>query len=483
MSSSALSTMIDEHEIAASICRESFWDFTQEFWGEIIDEPLVPNWHMQYLCNVLQHVAERVFKRRPRLYDVLINIAPGTSKSTIASVMFPVWCWTRKSWIQTICGSYAQELSLDLSAKSRSIVQSRKFRLMFPNIKLREDQNTKTFFQNDKGGWRYATSTGGAVTGKHGHIFVIDDPVDPKGATSEAEIKAANDWLTNVVPKRRVDQTSSVAMMIMQRLSQDDPSSLWLSWIEKGIPIRHICLPADISHGSHDVKPQSLVAKYVDGLMDPKRLPREVLKNQELVGVYSYAGQYLQNPIPPGGGMFKVAKIVLERVDYSSAVGWTFVRYWDKAGTRGGGAYTVGALLAKDPNGFYWILDIVRGQWDPSERERIIKETAFKDGRHVRIVIEQEPGSSGLESVQSTIRNLAGFIASADRPTGDKTTRADPFAAQVNIANVKMIPAHWNKEYIEELAFFPESKYKDQVDASSGAFAWLARKKIKIGAL
>ena len=33
-----------------------------------------------------------------------------------------------------------------------------------------------------------------------------------------------------------------------------------------------------------------------------------------------------------------------------------------------------------------------------------------------------------------------------------------------------MVKAEWNRPYLEELKYFPASKYKDQVDASSGAF-------------
>ncbi len=154
-----------------------------------------------------------------------------------------------------------------------------------------------------------------------------------------------------------------------------------------------------------------------------------------------------------------------------------YVRYWDKAGTAGGGAYTAGVLLAKDRDGLIYITDVVRGQWAAVDRERIIRATAEADRAkygHVRISVEQEPGSGGKESAESTIRNLIGFSAIADRPTGDKAIRLEPFAAQAGAGNVRLVIARWNGEYVDELTTFPMGKYRDQADATSGAFNRLA---------
>jgi len=471
--------VISENDLLASICRDSLWEFVKEFWGEITSEPLVENWHLRFLCWVLQSAAERAFQRQKNKYDILINIAPETTKSTLTSVMFPIWMWTHAPWIQTICASYALSLSLDLASKSRDIVQSAKFRALFPDISLRSDRNTVTHFQNLQNGWRYATSTGGSMTGMHGHFIIIDDPLNPKEALSPADLKTATEWLTNVVPKRKVSQENTTTIMIMQRLSRGDPSALWLDFHKRGMPLFHICLPAKLTG---DVRPAYLRKYYKNGLLDPHRLGESVLKTQRLIGAFAYSAQYLQNPLPVKGGMFHTGKIAIEEIETLPA-GWPLVRYWDKAGTPGGGAYTVGVLMGKSPHDFYWIFDVVRGQWDASERERIIKQTAQRDGIGVRVVVEQEPGSSGKEAAQSTIRNLAGFRVAADRPTGSKVARADSFAAVVNEGFVKMRKAVWNADYLTELSFFPDPgyKYKDQVDASSGAFNHLVKPTFRVG--
>jgi predicted phage terminase large subunit-like protein len=162
-------------------------------------------------------------------------------------------------------------------------------------------------------------------------------------------------------------------------------------------------------------------------------------------------------------------------------------RYWDKAATQDDGCFTVGVLMGVDIQGRFWILDVVRGQWNSAKREMIIKQTADMDyrkyGRDVLIRVEQEPGSGGKESAEATIKNLAGFRCQADRPTGDKIQRADPFSYQVNVGNVLIVPGEWNKVYLDELQYFPNSKYKDQTDATSGAFATLFKKRKKVGGM
>jgi predicted phage terminase large subunit-like protein len=101
------------------------------------------------------------------------------------------------------------------------------------------------------------------------------------------------------------------------------------------------------------------------------------------------------------------------------------------------------------------------------------------DGKEVEIWVEQEPGSGGKDSAQSTILNLAGFKIRAETASGDKGDRADPFSVQVNEGNVSLlVNPMWNHTYIEEFRDFPFGMYKDQVDASSGAFNKLLSRKI-----
>ena len=181
--------------------------------------------------------------------------------------------------------------------------------------------------------------------------------------------------------------------------------------------------------------------------------------------------------------MFKTSRLHLEKRPPPISDFVKLVRYWDKAGTEGGGTYTVGGLIGMTKTGEFWILNIRRGQWDSDEREKIIVQTAILDTKDVIIAVEQEPGSGGKESAQQTVKRLAGFRVRVDRPTGDKVLRADPFSVQVNGGNVYIVDEEWTRECVDEMMHFPHSRYKDQVDSLSGAFAQLVSLKKKVGAL
>jgi predicted phage terminase large subunit-like protein len=467
---------INKYDLRASILRDSFVDFVRFFWDTICPEKMVENWHIPYLCGELQTMAEKVFRGEPRDEDMIINISPGTSKSTICSIMFPAWVWTRMPSARLICGSYAYMLALELSRKTRMLVESELHRAYFPEVELMDDQNTKEYFVTKQGGGRRAVGTGGSITGFHAHFILVDDPIDPQGALSEADLKAANLWMRETLPTRKVDKALTPTVLIMQRLHQNDCTGDWLS--RQRVGVKHICLPAELSD---NVKPESTREKYVDGLMDPVRLPRHILRENEVtLGQYGYSGQFGQRPTPRGGGMFRASRI---EIDTPPRTFVSRVRYWDKAGTKDGGAYTAGVLMGKDLEGQWWVTDVKRGQWDSAEREKIIRQTAEIDGIGVIVGVEQEPGSGGKESAENTVRRLAGFRVRVDRPTGDKVLRADPFSVQVNMGNVKIVRGEWNHAFLEELEHFPNSTYKDQTDACSGAFALQAKVRRRIGGL
>ena len=469
---------ISKRQLQASILQDSFFDFVQYFWDVIVPEEPVWNWHISYLCNEMQKVAERVFTNQPKLYDLVINVPPGSTKSTVCSIMFPAWTWTRMPSTRCICGSYAHALSLDLSRRSRNVIKSEKYQELF-NIEFAPDQDVKGHFVNLQEGMRYATSTGGAVTGYHGHFLIIDDPLNPQEAASEVELKKANIWIRETLSSRKVDKDITPTILIMQRLHEDDPTADMLN--QKKTKVKHINLPAEVDKKTEKtIRPRKLRRKYKPDskkegtkLLDPIRMSRSVLDEaHDKLLEYGYAGQYLQTPVPPEGGMFKVERIHIEEGVPACVIK---VRFWDKAGTEGGGAYTVGVLMGQDENNRFWIDDVIRVQMDSGEREKLIKMTAQMDGPDVIIGVEQEPGSGGKESAQNTARNLAGLMTEIVRPTGDKITRALPFSSQVNVHNVFMRKAEWNVTYLNELILFPNSKYKDQVDASSGAFTVLTQ--------
>lgn len=482
MSTMMANPKIDLDKTTADLCRGNFFEFVKEFWHVLNTDEPEWNWHIEYLCGVFQEAAERVMANEPRPYDIIVNVPPGSTKSTIFSIMGPAWVWTRMPHCCFICGSHTYLLALDLATKARDVITSEQYQKLFPEIIIRDDQSSKGFYKNTKNGFRWSVGSDGSVIGQHAHIIIIDDPIDPTASASEEMLKTVNSWVNTTLPSRKKNKKTAVTFLIMQRLHQDDPSGHILDSGRRDI--KHICLPAELEK---TVKPRALRRFYVDGLLDPVRLPRAALQEAEKqLGISGYSCQFRQNPIPIGGAMFDIDKIILRRPPPLSSFK-TLARYWDKAATEKSGCYTVGFLMGEqalsDDTSHYWILDVIRGQWNSAYRERLIWTTAQNDGYTTIIGVEQEPGSGGLESAQATARRLAGFHVILDKVTGDKELRADPFSDQVNAGNVSMAIGKWNKTLLDEMQYFPASRYKDQVDAGSGAFAMLTRPKRRAGAL
>lgn len=294
---------IDEDELTASICLDSFFDFVKEFWDVIIPEEPVYNWHIPYLCSQLQDTVERVIRRENKLYDEIINIPPGTTKSTICTVMLPAWAWAKDPTLRIITGSYSASLATDHAVKSRDIIKSEKYKKLFPHVEIKKDQDNKTQYKTTKNGERYATSVGGTITGIHAHLIIIDDPLNPKQASSDVERTGANEWMDTTLSSRKVNKAVTPTILVMQRLHQLDPTGNWLS--KKGKAIRHFKFPGRITDKVRPI-PEELSEYYVDNLLDPIRISDSVLKDNRLdLGEYGYAGQFDQDPAPSDGGVWK----------------------------------------------------------------------------------------------------------------------------------------------------------------------------------
>lgn len=452
-------------DVERELCRRSLGEFVRQAWHVV--EPsqrYVHGWAIDAIAQHLEAVTHGEIKR------LLINVPPGLMKSLLTGVFWPAWEWGPRGLAhhRYVCGAHGQDLAIRDGVKMRRLIQSDWYQARWP-LRLAGDQNAKTKFDNERTGFRQACAIR-SLTGHRGDRVVIDDPHSVEGANSDAERETALREFRETVPSRLNNPDESAIVVIMQRLHERDVSGLILD--ELG-GYTHLMLPMRFepdrrcatSIGFADPR-----TEYGE-LLFPERFSDDTVTALEIsLREYGAAGQLQQRPAPRGGGLIPADKI---QVGARPAKITRAVRYWDKAGTEGGGAYTAGVLLGVDGDGRYWVLDVVRGQWGAPERERIIRQTADVDGRSVPVWVEQEPGSGGKESAEATIRGLAGWSVSADRVSGDKSTRAEPLASQVDIGNLWLARGDWNRAFIDECATFPVGRYKDQVDACAGAFVKL----------
>jgi predicted phage terminase large subunit-like protein len=440
--------------------------------------------HCEVLAGVLQRVADGELKR------VMVFMPPRHGKSELVSRLFTAYYLYRfpERWVG-IC-SYSAELAYTLSRSARdNFTQS--------GGKTRGDASAVKHWETAAKGGLWASGVGGPITGKGFHLGVIDDPVkNAKDAQSETIRQAHKDWYGSTFLTREQPQVNGVepaVIFVLTRWNEDDLAGWQLAEeaSEDGEQERwHIvCYEAIKEEQPQQFPPTCTVEpdwrEPGEALCEELRPLARLKRYAKRMGDYFFSALFQQRPRPKDGGFFK-EEYFGEPVK-AVPVGAQRVRYWDKAATEDGGAYSVGVLMALDDAGTYYVEDVERGQWSAKTRNEVMKKTAAADaakyGGLVETWVEEEPGSGGKESAEISIKSLAGYVVRAEKVTGDKQTRARPLSSQAEAKNVKLVEGAWNRVFVKELCDFPYGKYKDQVDAAAGAFNKLSLRsgKVEVG--
>lgn len=457
----ALSQLPSLVEVQKEQARRSFAKFVQQAWHVL--EPATPlkwGWSLDAICEHLTAVTEGEIKR------LLMNVPPGCMKSLLTGVLWPAWEWGPRGLpgMRYLGTAHKQDLAVRDNLKCRRLIQSQWYQARWP-IVLTGDQNAKTKFENDRTGFREAMAFT-SMTGSRGDRILLDDPLAVDQANSEADIKAAELTFTESLPTR-VNNDDSAIVVIMQRLNEKDTSGIIIS---RKLGYEHLCLPMRFEAERRCVTSIGFVdPRKEDGeLLFPERFPESTVKSLETtMGSYASAGQLQQRPAPREGGMFKRHWFPIVA---ALPAGCRFVRGWDLAATDGGGDWTAGVKIGRQKNGRFIIVDVARDQLSSNGVETLLKNTASQDGYAVTISIPQDPGQAGKAQASYLVNQLAGYTAKASTESGEKTVRAQPFAAQAEAGNVDILLGDWNTAYLDELTIFPNGSHKDQVDASSRAF-------------
>jgi predicted phage terminase large subunit-like protein len=334
----------------------------------------------------------------------------------------------------------------------------------------------ETSFANTSTGTREGVPFG-SLTSQRGDRLIIDDPHSTETAESEVDRANTTRKFREGAINRLNDQARSAIVIIMQRMHEADVSGTVLAL---NMGYTHLMLPMEFEIERRCSTAIGFVdPRAADGdLLDAVRFPRGVVEDLKRdTTAYAYASQYQQRPSPREGNMFKRAWFVDKIVNQSPA-NCRWVRHWDLAASKkSASARTAGVKIGQAPDGRFYVGNVIKIQEEGASVRQIILTTAQAEGRKVEISLPQDPGQAGKVQAQDLVAMLAGFVVSAEPETGDKETRAQPFAAQCQIGNVSIVRSEWNESYLDELCSFPTAKFKDQVDASSGAFGRLVTSK------
>jgi len=387
---------------------------------------------------------------------LIVTMPPRHGKSELCSKFLPAWFLGTYPDKRVILSSYGASFASEWGSKARNILKSSGASLFGVRVSPSPSARDRWDIAGRDGGMRTA-GVGGDLTGRGAHLLIIDDPIkNAEEAASATMRNNAWEWWVSTA-STRLEPDASV-IVIQTRWHQDDLAGRLLNDAQQtgGRPWRIVNMPAIGDDGQ---------------ALWPERFPLEELRQiQRDKGTYWWSALYQQRPTPPDGGKFKREWFpIIQSLPAGVRRG---VRYWDKAGTEGGGDYSVGCLIVEFERQYY-VADVARGQWSDLHREQMIKQCAERDRYrfgYLQTWVEQEPGSGGKDSAAATIRNLAGHHIRADKVTGPKDVRAAPFAAQCEAGNVRLVAGTWNAAFLDEMCMFPNGTHDDQVDASSGAF-------------
>ena len=409
-------------------------------------------WWQQAICARLERLMHERGQR------VLIHGPPQFGKSIIISQRFPCYGLGIDPLHRFRVACYNVTHATRFSRMNLDLMHSPEYRAAFPAAHVSDRASAEEWSTDARAALRDANPSfkplglGSGFVGLGVDTLIIDDPY--KNA-QEARSPAVNtmlwDWWQQVILSR-LNPATNIVVMFHRWWEGDFAGKL----IEQG--------------GWETMRYPALGD---DGTPLSPRYDAAYLAELRARMGTAFDALYQGTPYPAEGGMFKAGRVQFVDV---APVNARRVRRWDIAASAGTGDYSSGVLEAWEAPGIVYVEDVVRGQWAGDERDRIMRETAERDRARGNVVqlVPQDPGAAGKDQAAHFLRLLGGFTVEVERESGDKVTRADPFASQWNGGNVRIVRAAWNQAYLDELYAFPQGKNDDQVDGSSGAYNKLA---------
>lgn len=459
-------------------------EFIREGWHVVEPKrPYLHNWHIDAIAEHLTAVSLGEIRR------LIINVQPRLMKSLSVCVFWPMWEWTFRPEIRWLFSSYSGSFSIRDSLKCRRLIQSRWYQQNWSTVfHLVGDQNQKSRFENNKTGYRLATSVGGVGTGEGGDRIVVDDPLKAGDAHSDTKREAANTWWDETMSTRGNDPESAAWVVICQRLHESDlPGHLLEEMDHSGDQYELLILPTEYVPTTYTTS---------IGWRDPRVEPGDLIWSQRFsrtyveglkrtLGARGAAAQLQQTPSPAEGDIFKrswwrfwkpagveLPPVRLELPDH------TFIetavvdlpaefeeqsQSWDMTfKDTDDSAYVVGQVWARLMADRF-LLDQVRDKMDIVKTLQAVRNLSAHWPRVIKKLVEDK--ANGPAVIQLLHREIPGLVAVT--PEGGKVSRAyasTPFIEAGNVYLPHPYTAPWVYDFIEECARFPTGAYADQVD-------------------
>ncbi len=360
--------MSDRYKFLQALCRKNFGAFTQKAFRLI--EPATAfewSWHLECVSEHLQAVHDGEIKW------LIINQPPRTLKSVQVAQIFPAWELGLNPAHQIIGASYAHTLAERNVVKCRQIIQSEWYADTFPRTQISKEQNQKDYFTTTQSGQYKGTGIGGTVTGFGASTLIIDDPLNPQEAASDTIRASTIDAVRSTLFSRFNDRKNARMILIMQRLHEMDTTGDLLK--DGGYHL--LKLPAENKSGktiSIGIRGKTWEMAPND-LLSPRLGRADLVKLQMDLTESRYVGQYLQEPVPVGGGEFKESWMQFCAEGGLKPKEMNVVILVDAAGgddlnkkKKKTSDWTVMIVIGLAPDNNYYLLDMVRDRLNPTER-------------------------------------------------------------------------------------------------------------------
>lgn len=475
-----------EYDALHRFARTDLRTFVQLAWPELNPgTPMVWSWHLDAICDHLEAVTNGDIRR------LIINVPPGSSKTSIVCQTWPVWEWLRAPERRWGFAAYGSDLSTRDSVYRRRLISSDWFQQqMRPDWQLAGDQSVKMSFDNDAGGGMRATSVGGPGTGFHFDRLVTDDPIKPVDIYT-ARLGDHVRWFRETWQSRMRDPMRAAQIIIMQRLHDVDLAGVLLKAMKHGGERwEHLCIPMRYDPA---IKSTTSIGwrdpRKADGeLLCPTRWPTSWVDAKERSDPRTFSAQYQQTPKVADGTIFKEGSFRFYHLDehidgcvpYPGDAAMTrWVGSWDFTFEAGKGTdYNCGGVWARHGADIY-LRDLVHRRMEFSVQRQAALALARKWPEVRCWLIEKKANGAAIldtlrrpyiDATGERDNGLVGLVPV--NPTEGKIARAHAVSAIVEGGHM-VLPhpsiAPWVTRYIDELVSFPTGAHDDMVDMTTQA--------------
>lgn len=460
------------------VARDGFAAFAKLAWNQVEAQSLIWSWHMSEIAHHLEAVS------RDDCRQLIINVPPGMSKSTLVSALWPAWDWLSHPSRRFMCGTFDASLALRDALKTRGLINSPWFQDRWGDlvqIDNSEDvQTSQSVYSTTAKGQRFSTTVGGRATGWHADIQIVDDPIKPRDVTGDMAVAAkalerAWSWYTQTMASRKTSKTFK-RVIIMQRLHEADlvgrilESDKLKQWTHLMLPMKFEPERKSVTRFGGDIR------TYPNELLVPERYDDIAVEQTRIdMGSVAFSSQYQQRPAPAAGAIFKRAwfmerwKALPASIQLSISVDCSFK---DTAGADFVSMTVWGAYAGK-----FYLVDRIRDRMGLPETIACLKTLVKRHPRARAKLIEDKANGPAVE--QSLRKSMTGIIMIT--PEGGKVARANACSPLCEAGNVVFPDGDthpWADEMLEEVVSFPFAAHDDDVDTMTQYLNWASARNV-----